>query len=95
MTTEANRDARAETRTPANSRGPADRRSAADTGSGRGTGLEAKLARHHEASFGWALSCCRGDEPEAADVLQDTYLKVLDGRARFEGRSTFARSCSV
>lgn len=51
--------------------------------------LEAELTRNHEASFGWALNCCRGDEAEAADVLQDTYLKVLDGRARFEGRSSF------
>lgn len=56
---------------------------------GAETDLEAALTRHHEASFGWALSCCRGDEPEAADVLQDAYLKVLDGRARFEGRSSF------
>jgi RNA polymerase sigma-70 factor (ECF subfamily) len=51
-------------------------------------GLEKELPRHHQASFGWALSCCRGDEAEAADVLQDAYLKLLDGRARFEGRSS-------
>jgi RNA polymerase sigma-70 factor (ECF subfamily) len=50
--------------------------------------LETELTRHHQASFGWALSCCQGDEAEAADVLQDAYLKLLDGRARFEGRSS-------
>ncbi len=54
-----------------------------------GSQLEAELSQSHQASFGWALSCCRGDEADAADVLQDAYLKVLEGRARFEGRSTF------
>jgi RNA polymerase sigma-70 factor (ECF subfamily) len=61
----------------------------AKQGSQAETGLRAELIRNHEPSFGWALSCCGGDEVEAADVLQDTYLKVLDGRARFEGRSSF------
>lgn len=51
--------------------------------------LESRLARMHEESFGWALSCCRWDEPDAEDVLQTAYLKVVSGKARFEGRSTF------
>ena len=51
--------------------------------------LEAQLARLHEDSFGWALSCCGWDEMEAEDVLQTTYLKVVSGRARFGGRSAF------
>ena len=51
--------------------------------------LEEELSRNHQASFGWALNCCRGNDADAADVLQDAYLKVLEGRARFEGRSTF------
>lgn len=53
------------------------------------TGLAAQLERHHEASYGWALSCCRWDHTEAEDVLQTAYLKVVSGRARFEGRSAF------
>jgi RNA polymerase sigma-70 factor, ECF subfamily len=43
----------------------------------------------HPASFGWALACCRWDRGEAEEVLQTTYLKVLDGKARFDGRSSF------
>jgi RNA polymerase sigma-70 factor (ECF subfamily) len=46
------------------------------------------LEELHPASFGWAVQCCGGDRQEAEDVLQTTYLKVLDGRARFGGRSS-------
>jgi RNA polymerase sigma factor (sigma-70 family) len=49
---------------------------------------EQRLEELHPASFGWAVQCCGGDRQEAEDVLQTTYLKVLDGRARFEGRSS-------
>ncbi len=51
--------------------------------------LERELLRVHEASFGWALHCARFDRSEAEDVLQQAYLKVLDGSARFGGRSAF------
>jgi RNA polymerase sigma-70 factor (ECF subfamily) len=51
--------------------------------------LERRLAELHEASFGWACACCAWNETEAEDVLQTTYLKVISGRARFEGRSSF------
>jgi RNA polymerase sigma-70 factor (ECF subfamily) len=51
--------------------------------------LEAELAHHHRAAFGWALACCRWDRSTAEDVLQATYLKVLDGRARYGGRAAF------
>jgi RNA polymerase sigma-70 factor (ECF subfamily) len=50
--------------------------------------LEAELERHHADCFGWALSCCDWDRNEAEDVLQTSYLKVLDGRAAFGGRSS-------
>jgi len=48
-----------------------------------------ELAARHRDAFAWALNCCRRNRTEAEDVLQETYLKVLDGRARFDGRSTF------
>lgn len=51
--------------------------------------IEASLEALHEASFGWARSCCHGDAESAADVLQTAYAKVLSGAARFEGRSAF------
>ena len=51
--------------------------------------LEADLEREHPHGFPWAVTCCRGDRTEAEDVLHLAYLKVLDGRARFDGRSSF------
>jgi RNA polymerase sigma-70 factor (ECF subfamily) len=51
--------------------------------------LRHELVVHHRAAYAWARNCCRRDRSEAEDVLQQTYLKVLDGRARFEGRSSF------
>jgi RNA polymerase sigma factor (sigma-70 family) len=51
--------------------------------------LRRELAAHHRDAFAWALNCCRRNRTEAEDVLQATYLKVLEGRARFDRRSTF------
>ncbi|HLB37327.1 MAG TPA: RNA polymerase sigma factor [Gemmatimonadales bacterium] len=51
--------------------------------------LERELDRVHIAAFGWALACCAGDRSRAEDALQSSYLKIVDGRARFDGRSSF------
>src|SRR5881227_3024835 len=51
--------------------------------------LERELDHLHPAAFGWALACCAGDRAAAEDVLQASYLKILDGRARFDGRASF------
>ncbi len=51
--------------------------------------LEQQLQAFHAGSFGWALACCDRDREEAEDVLQTVYVKVLDGKARFEGRAAF------
>lgn len=51
--------------------------------------LEAELRAVHAQSFGWALACCQRDHERAGDVLQEAYAKVLGGRARWDGRSSF------
>jgi len=50
---------------------------------------EEELESLHPASFAWALGCCRCDREGAEEVLQEVYLKILEGKARFEGRSSF------
>ncbi len=52
-------------------------------------GLEQALREHHEAAWGWALACCRRDRDLAEEVLQMAWTSVLDGSARFDGRSRF------
>src|SRR5262245_60396401 len=50
--------------------------------------LRSQLEQLHPESYGWALSCCRRDPGDAEAVLQDVYLKILDGRARYDARSS-------
>ena len=51
-------------------------------------GIENQLAEIHPSSFGWALACCGWNRQEAEEVLQTSYLKAIDGRARFNGYSS-------
>jgi len=48
-----------------------------------------ELERHHADCWGWALTCCAGNRIDAEEVLQNSYLKVLDGRAVYRARSNF------
>lgn len=41
----------------------------------------------HPVAFGWALHCCKGDHGRAEEVLQNAYLKVVQGGA-YSGRSS-------
>lgn len=50
--------------------------------------MEKKIRPHHPAAFGWAMACCGGEHEEAEDILQTTYLKILEGRATFNGHSS-------
>ncbi|HWO01809.1 MAG TPA: RNA polymerase sigma factor [Blastocatellia bacterium] len=54
-----------------------------------GAELRNELEKHHRESYGWALACCRRNPSDAENILQTAYLKVLDGKARFDGRSAF------
>ncbi|HSE50475.1 MAG TPA: sigma-70 family RNA polymerase sigma factor [Terriglobales bacterium] len=49
--------------------------------------LRIQLEALHAESFGWALAC--SDPWLAESVLQRSYLKVLEGRARYDARSSF------
>lgn len=51
--------------------------------------LRTQIEELHEDAFVWAVACCDGDLEEAEDVLQLSYLKLMDGRAKFSGRSAF------
>ena len=49
--------------------------------------LKAELEKLHQASFGWALNCCRHNWSDAEEVLQMVYLKILQGKAIYRGES--------
>ena len=52
------------------------------------TAIEEQLEALHPASYGWALACCGRRADDAEDVLQNVYLKIIEGKARFDGRSS-------
>ncbi len=43
--------------------------------------LISSLEPLHRDAYGWALHCCEGAAAEAGDVLQNAYLKVIQGKA--------------
>jgi|SRR5947209_8780377 len=51
--------------------------------------LKTLLEKYQRESYGWALSCCLRNQAEAESVLQAVYLKVLEGKARFDGKAAF------
>jgi RNA polymerase sigma-70 factor (ECF subfamily) len=51
--------------------------------------LEVELARMHPDAFAWALRCSSGRREEAEDALHAAYFRIIDGKARFGGRSSF------
>lgn len=51
--------------------------------------IRTALTELHPLCFGWAMTCCDRRPQEAEEVLQISYLKVLEGRAQFHGRSAF------
>lgn len=51
--------------------------------------IKHQLEKYHAESFGWAMCCCQRNEAEAEEILQMTYLKILEGKARYSGRAAF------
>jgi RNA polymerase sigma-70 factor (ECF subfamily) len=50
--------------------------------------LAEQLEALHPSSYAWALSCCGRRAEDAEEVLQNVYLKVVEGKARFGGKSS-------
>jgi RNA polymerase sigma-70 factor (ECF subfamily) len=50
--------------------------------------LEAIIKSHHREAYFWAKPCCAFDDELAADVLQNVYLKILEGKAVFLEKSS-------
>ncbi|MBE15984.1 MAG: RNA polymerase [Cytophagaceae bacterium] len=51
--------------------------------------LKDLLQTTHKEAYIWAKQCCRFNEEEAKDVLQVAYLKIMEGKARYDGRAAF------
>jgi len=49
--------------------------------------LRQSLRDVHEQLFGWALSRADFERPAAEDLMQQAYVEVLSGRARFDNKS--------
>ena len=51
--------------------------------------IKEELEKLHDSAFGWAMTCCGRDRDLAAEVLQQAYCRMLDGKASFSGKSEF------
>jgi RNA polymerase sigma factor (sigma-70 family) len=51
--------------------------------------LTAEIAAIHADCWGWALACCGRNRERAHDALQRAYLRILEGKARYRGTSSF------
>ena len=51
--------------------------------------LEQKLAELHTDSYAWALRCCAKRVSDAEEVLQISYLKILERKAIYKEQASF------
>jgi len=51
--------------------------------------IKSTLEHHHRDCYGWALHCCHQDKDLASEVLQDSYVKILENQRGFIGKSEF------
>ncbi len=50
--------------------------------------LEKLIKELHADAYLWARQCCNFQDWLAKDVLQQVYLKILEGKAKFNGKSS-------
>jgi RNA polymerase sigma factor (sigma-70 family) len=50
--------------------------------------LEKLIKEQHSDAYRWARQCCHFQDARAQDVLQQVYLKILEGKAVFNGHSS-------
>ncbi len=48
------------------------------------THLDHLLKLYHKEAYLWARQCCSFDEELAKDILQQVYLKILEGKAKLK-----------
>ena len=48
-----------------------------------------ELKKHHQDAYLWARQCCHYQDEEAKEVLQQAYLKIAEGQARYAGKAHF------
>jgi RNA polymerase sigma-70 factor (ECF subfamily) len=51
--------------------------------------IRSELEHHHKDCYGWALHCCNRDRELAVEVLQTSYLKILEKQSSYRGSSSF------
>lgn len=51
--------------------------------------IRSALKQSQRDNYLWALFCCRRNREMAYEVLQITYLKILEGKAKYSGTSAF------
>ncbi|MEM9857771.1 MAG: RNA polymerase sigma factor [Bacteroidota bacterium] len=49
--------------------------------------LDHVLNQHHTEAYLWARQCCGFDDEAAKDVLQMVYLKILEGKAKYNQKA--------
>ena len=54
-----------------------------------GNKLEYLLKSHHKDAFLWARQCADYNDDDAKEILQITYLKVIEKKAKYGGKSAF------
>ena len=51
-------------------------------------GIVEQLEALHADSHAWAMACCGRRPEDAEEILQTVYVKIIEGKARFDGKSS-------